>query len=113
MTWIDAVDDIAVVFCTVPNIEVAERIAHAVVEARLAACTNIVPGLRSIYRWEGKICDETEVLLVIKTPKNRARDLAERIRTLHPYTTPEVIAIPVTSGLAPYLDWVRAETEPD
>lgn len=99
--------DTMVVFCTAPDAETAARIARTLVEERVAACGNIVPGLRSIYRWEGKVCDEAEVLLVLKTPRDAVERLRSRIVELHPYTCPEVLALPVEAGHGPYLQWVR------
>jgi periplasmic divalent cation tolerance protein len=102
--------DTLVVLVTAPTADRAAEIARAVVEERLAACGNVVPGLRSIYRWEGKIEDEAEALLVLKTTRDRFEALRARILALHPYQVPEVIALPVEAGSAPYLAWVFAET---
>jgi periplasmic divalent cation tolerance protein len=99
-----------VVLVTTPTVERAAEIARAVVEERLAACGNVVPGLRSIYRWEGRIQDEAEALLVLKTTRARLEALRERVVALHPYDVPEVIAVPVEAGNAPYLAWIAAET---
>jgi periplasmic divalent cation tolerance protein len=99
-----------VVLVTAPSPERAADIARAVVEERLAACGNVVPGLRSIYRWEGKIQDEAEALLVLKTTRARFEALRDRIVALHPYEVPEVIALSVDEGSAPYLAWIAAET---
>src|SRR5262245_24119910 len=101
--------ELRVAFATAPDEGVAERIARALVEERLAACANLVPRVRSIYRWNGEVQDDREVLLVIKTRADRVEALAERVRALHPYELPELIVIPIAGGLAPYLDWVRAE----
>lgn len=102
--------DALVVLVTAPTADRAAEIARAVVEERLAACGNVLPGLRSIYRWEGKIEDEAEALLVLKTTRDRFEALRARILALHPYQVPEVIALPVEAGSAPYLAWVLAET---
>jgi len=99
-----------VVLITCPNQEVGETIGHALVEERLAACVNVIPGLRSIYRWEGKICRDPEVLLLIKTRRARLAALTRRVKTLHPYSVPEVIALPLAGGSSPYLAWVRKST---
>jgi periplasmic divalent cation tolerance protein len=77
---------------------------------RLAACGNVVPGVRSIYRWEGEITDEPEVLLVLKTVQSRVQELIARTRELHPYQVPEILVLEVETGHAPYLDWVIRET---
>ena len=97
---------------TAPDAETGARIARALVEERLAACVNLVPGIRSLYRWQGAIQDDTEVMLVIKTRHDRVDALADRLRALHPYEVPELLALPVEAGLAPYLDWVAAEAAP-
>lgn len=101
--------DVLVVLVTTPTPEVAADLARALVEARLAACGNVVPGLRSIYRWEGAVQDEPEALLVLKTTRGRFEPLREAVLRRHPYQVPEVVALPVEAGSAPYLDWVRAQ----
>lgn len=101
--------DVLVVLVTTPTPEVAADLARALVEARLAACGNVVPGLRSIYRWEGAVQDEPEALLVLKTTRGRFEPLREAVLRHHPYQVPEVVALPVEAGSAPYLDWVRAQ----
>ena len=92
--------------------EVAERIARALVEERLAACVNLVPGVRSIYRWEGRVVDDREVTLLVKTSEARVDDVRRRILALHPYAVPEVLALPVdVHGSHPdYVDWVQRES---
>src|SRR5262249_60093966 len=90
----------------VPSAEVADRIARTVVSEGLAAGVNIVPGLRSIYTWQGRIEDTRELLLLVKTRGDRVGALEARIRALHPYTVPSVVALPVIAGSAPYLEWV-------
>jgi periplasmic divalent cation tolerance protein len=102
--------DALVVLVTAPGADRAAEIARALVEERLAACGNVVPGLRSIYRWEGRVQDDAEALLLLKTTRDRFEALRERILALHPYQVPEVIALPVEAGSAPYLEWIRAET---
>lgn len=105
-----ATDDVHLLYCTCPDAEVAERIARALVSSRLAACVNVVPGLRSIYRWKGGIESDAECLLLIKTTRERIDALSNMIRGQHPYELPEIIAVPVVAGHAPYLDWVREST---
>ena len=100
------------VFCTCPDEAVAERIATAIVEERLAACVNRLPAIASTYRWKGEICRDSEYLLLIKTASERFAALRERIVALHPYELPEVIAVDVVRGLPSYLDWIAAETRP-
>ena len=102
--------DVRLVLCTVPNAQVAETIARALLEEQLAACVNVLPGVRSLYRWQGKIEDEPELLLVIKTQVARYDELERRVRALHPYQVCEVLALDVAAGAAGYLDWVLQET---
>lgn len=100
--------DYCVVLVTVSSAADAKTIARALVEARLAACVNIIPGLTSIYRWEGDICEDSELLLVIKTRGQQVPALQERIEQLHSYALPEVIALPIAAGSAPYLAWLAS-----
>ena len=109
-TAMAAPTDALVVLVTTPTPERAAEIARAVVEERLAACGNVVPGLRSIFRWEGKVEDEAEALLVLKTTRARFEALKDRVLALHPYQVPEVIALPVEAGSAAYLEWIARET---
>lgn len=98
-----------VVLCTAPTAEVAAELARALVEARLVACGNVVPGLRSVYRWQGKVEDEPEVLLVLKTTRERLPALRDELLRRHPYQVPEVLALPVEAGSAAYLEWLAAQ----
>ncbi len=98
------------VYCTCPDRDTATRIASALVERRQAACANIVPGLVSIYRWEGAVQQDGEELLLIKTTADAYEAVEASILELHPYELPEVIAVPLVRGLAGYLAWVREET---
>ena len=102
-------DEVWVVLCTCPNEETAQRIAEALVTEHLAACVNRMPGVRSTYRWQGRLEDEPEVLLLIKTVRRRFEALELRLRALHPYDLPEIIALPAVSGSVPYLNWVATE----
>ena len=102
-------DEVRVVLMTAPDLEVARELGRRLVEERLAACANIVPGLRSIFRWQGEVRDESEVLLVLKTTRSVVGALVERAASLHPYDVPEVLGLQVVEGYAPYLDWVRSE----
>ncbi len=95
-----------VVFCTCPDPESAEALARRLVEAGQAACVNIVPGLRSIYRWQGRLESETEQLLIIKTRAEAYPKLEKTIRDHHPYQVPEVLSVPVDAGLAAYFAWL-------
>ncbi len=98
-----------VVLCTAPTAEVAAGLARSLVEAGLAACGNVVPGLRSIYRWEGRVEDQAEVLLLLKTTRARFPALRDELLRLHPYRVAEVLALPVEAGSAAYLEWVTAQ----
>ncbi len=100
-----------VALITAPSREVGERIAHALVEGKLAACVNIVAPIRSVYTWEGKTCDEGEVLLIAKTTIERFEgEFMAAVRALHPYQVPEIIALPVVSGSGAYLGWIESAT---
>ncbi len=101
---------VRVVLSTVPDERVGEEIARALLSERLAACVNIVPGLRSLYRWERAIQDDREFLLVIKTRAEHYEALEQRIKALHPYEVCEVLAFDVAAGSRAYLDWVLEET---
>lgn len=102
--------ELMLVFCNAPDAGCAERIARELVERRLAACVNILPPCRSIYRWQGQIEEQGEIPLLIKTGAARLAELTDALRMLHPYEVPEIIALPVSAGLPAYLDWVRQET---
>jgi periplasmic divalent cation tolerance protein len=102
-----------VVLCTVGSAEDAERIATALVERRLAACVNLVPGVLSIYRWKGSVERDEERLLLIKTSAARLEALRAAIVELHPYELPEVVALDVAGGHAPYFEWVAESCTPD
>ena len=99
-------------FITAPNVECAETLGRALVEERLAACVNVVPGIRSFYRWEGEVQNDPEVLLIVKTRADRCSALAARVDELHPYDLPEVLELPAAGGSRAYLDWVRTESSP-
>jgi periplasmic divalent cation tolerance protein len=90
----------------------AQRIARALVEERLAACVNVVPGVVSVYRWKGVVEKEDELLLVIKTIGERVEQLKARLLQLHPYELPEVVVIPIGGGHAPYLEWIAEQARP-
>lgn len=99
-----------VVLVTCPDRATATRIAGALVDEELAACANLVDGVTSIYRWEGQVQEDAEVLLIIKTRRARFDALAERVTALHPYDVPEVIACDITAGNANYLKWIEETT---
>jgi periplasmic divalent cation tolerance protein len=100
------------VYVTCPDTETARTIASALVEYRLAACVNIVPGLESVYRWQGKIEIDTEVLLLIKTQAERVAAVQTQVEELHPDDVPEVVAVPIVDGSKAYLDWLDEQTRP-
>ncbi|MBR9989294.1 MAG: divalent-cation tolerance protein CutA [Gemmatimonadetes bacterium] len=91
---------------TAPSHDVAERLVTTIVDERLAACGNILPGVTSIYRWEGTVQRDTEVLILFKTTRAALSRLMTRVEDIHPYDVPEVLAVPVTAGLAAYAGWV-------
>ncbi|NOX38136.1 MAG: divalent-cation tolerance protein CutA [Calditrichaeota bacterium] len=95
------------VLCTVPSQESARQIAHTLINEKLAACCNIVPGLTSVYFWKGEVCEDAELLLIIKTTAAAFESLRERIRAIHPYEVPEIIALPIIKGHQDYLNWVE------
>lgn len=103
--------DYIVVYCTVPDEETAVNISRHLVENRLAACCNIVNNLRSIYFWENEVCDDAELLLIIKTTASKYEELETTIARLHPYEVPEVIALPIIRGSKSYLSWVGNHVE--
>ena len=102
---------ILLVLTNLPDRAAAERLADALVEKRLAACVNILAPCRSVYRWENKLQHEDEYPVLIKTTAQRYRELEATIRAEHPYELPEIIAVPIVSGLPAYLAWVDAETK--
>ncbi|HEU5460196.1 MAG TPA: divalent-cation tolerance protein CutA [Pyrinomonadaceae bacterium] len=99
-------DEAIVVFMTAANGEEAARLADMLVGANLAACVQILPGIESVYRWQGKVERQSEVLLLAKTKNSKFDELEREVRALHSYDTPEIIAVPVTAGSAPYLAWL-------
>ncbi|MDF1565501.1 MAG: divalent-cation tolerance protein CutA [Deltaproteobacteria bacterium] len=101
-------DEARVVLVTAPTPEVAAALARGLVEEGLIACANLVPGLRSIYRWQGEVCDDPEVLLVLKTEAGRLEAVEAAVRERHPYDTPELLALPVSEGSDRYLGWLSA-----
>jgi periplasmic divalent cation tolerance protein len=103
--------DVLVVLSTMPP-AAADRIAEALVGERLVACVSLVGPVRSIYRWDGAVQKDEELLAVMKTTAARADALIARLSELHPYEVPEIVALPVAAGLPAYLAWVAAETTP-
>ena len=103
--------DALLVFTTLPSADKAAELAKVLVEERLAACANLLPAIRSIYRWQGKLQDENEVLVLLKTRAEHLERLKLRILELHPYEVPEILAVPVEAGYQPYLEWLAGETK--
>jgi periplasmic divalent cation tolerance protein len=97
-----------VCYSTCPDPETACQLAERLVEESLAACVNCLPGVTSVYRWQGKVTTDSETLLMIKTTADRFEALRARLVELHPYELPELIAVPIEHGHAPYLAWVAA-----
>lgn len=102
---------VSAVVTTAPDATVAESIATRIVEERLAACANVVPGITSIFRWKGEVQREAEVLVVFKTTEAGWAALRDRIVALHPYDVPEVLSFPVSAGSDDYLRWVAGEVD--
>lgn len=101
--------DVRTILLTAPDADTAERLGRTLVEERLAACANVVPGLISVFRWEGEVQREAEVLVIVKTVDARVEEVRARVVDLHPYDVPEVLVLPVLDGHEPYLAWVREE----
>ncbi len=105
-----AEDQLIVILCTVPDEATAERLARGLVEERLAACVNAIPGVKSFYRWQGKIEIDSEIQLLIKTRGERFDELAAWISENHPYDVPEIVAIPAERVSDAYLAWATEQT---
>lgn len=102
------------VLVTVPTVDEARAIARHLVDRQLAACVNVVSSIESIYRWQGRRCEETEWLLVIKTRASLFAQLAAEVKSLHSYSVPEIIALPIVEGAGDYLTWIQeATSRPD
>lgn len=102
-------DAVTVVLTTAPDAGVAESLGRALVEERLAACANVIPGITSVFRWEDDVQTEGEVLVLLKSTEAGFAALRDRLVELHPYDVPEVLRLPVAGGAGAYLDWVRGE----
>lgn len=102
-----------IAFCTCPDRSQAESLAQALVERRLAACVSLLPGVHSVYRWQGRVEQADEVQLLIKTTAESFAALQAAVLELHPYELPELIAVEVAAGLVPYLAWIDESTRPD
>jgi len=97
-------------YITAKDREQARMIGRSLVEENLAACVNIIDGMQSIYRWEGSICEDNEAVLIAKTRSSLLQKLTERVKSLHTYSCPCILAIPVTGGNISYLDWIEQNT---
>ncbi|XP_054151359.1 protein CutA homolog [Melozone crissalis] len=104
--------ELSAAFVTCPNLSVATELARSLVRHRLAACVNVIPGVTSVYTWQGRLEEDSEVLLMIKTRSSRVPALSDFVRSHHPYEVPEVVALPVAQGNPPYLRWVRDSVPP-
>lgn len=102
--------ELSIVWMTVPDAETGERIARTLVDERLIACANLLPGVTSVYRWEGAVHAEPELLVIMKTRRDRLARLFERAAELHPYQVPELVAAPLEASLPAYRAWVAAES---
>ena len=105
--------DAIVVFITAANKDEAARLAEMLVEGRLAACVQILPGVESVYRWQGQVERQEEVLLIAKTLAVKFNELEREVRALHSYETPEIVAVSLEAGSGPYLEWLRGSVEVD
>jgi periplasmic divalent cation tolerance protein len=104
-------EEYTVILITAPSTETAKEIARALLDAKLAACVNIIPVVNSLYIWEGEIYDEDEVLLIVKTRAELLDEgLIPTVQRVHPYKVPEIIALPIVKGAKNYLDWIDAVT---
>lgn len=102
--------EVSIVLVSMPDAEKASSMAKELVEGKLAACVNVLDGVRSFYRWKGEICQDPETLLIIKTRQESLEALIQKVRSLHPYELPEILAVDVVGGLSEYIGWVREET---
>ena len=100
-----------VIFITAPTLDKAEEIAHALVTEGLAACASIIPQIRSVYRWEGKLCQDEEVMVLVKSRKTLFPEIRDRVKSLHSYEVPEIISLPIIDGLPEYLNWIKTVTK--
>lgn len=105
-------EDPIVVFLTAASGEEATRLADLLVGAHLAACVQILPEMESVYRWEGQIERQSEILLIAKTTRGKFAELEREVRALHSYKTPEIVAVPIVTGSQPYLDWLNESLKP-
>ena len=102
---------VAAIYSTTGNMEDAKKIAHSLVEEKLVACVNIIPKIESVYRWQGKIEEDSECVLIAKTTDKNVDKTIQRIKELHPYDLPDIIVLPIIGGLKEYLNYVKDETK--
>ena len=102
-------DDVTLIYVTVPDVAAAQAIGRTIVAERLAACANILPGMQSVYWWQGQLEEARETVVILKTVGSAAERVIARVRALHSYDVPCAIALPITAGNPAYLDWIRAE----
>ncbi len=100
-----------VIYITTGSINEAKTIGRVLVEEKLVACSNIISPIRSIYSWQGKICDDKEAMMILKTKKKLFKQIVKRVEKLHSYDVPEIIAMPIIEGSSKYLSWINAETK--
>mmetsp|Transcript_34118 Transcript_34118/g.65176 ORF Transcript_34118/g.65176 Transcript_34118/m.65176 type:complete len:155 (-) Transcript_34118:101-565(-) len=98
------------VYVTVPDKDTGKKVATALIESKLAACVNMIPGVESMYWWQGKVETDQELLLMIKSRASLVDQISAKVQAVHPYDTPEVIAVPITEGSAPYMKWLIEST---
>lgn len=103
-------EDAVVIFVTASTIDEARKIGKTLVEERLIACVNILPQVESLFYWQEKICNEKEALMIIKTKKPLIDDIIKRVKSIHSYSVPEIIALPIISGSEDYIKWVKDAT---
>ena len=100
-----------IIFITAPTSDKANEIADALVNERLAACATIIPQIKSIYWWEGKLCRDEEVMILAKSQKALFPEIMSRVQSLHSYEVPEIVSIPIVDGLPAYLEWIKTVTK--
>ena len=100
-----------IVYITASSVEEGSKIARHLIEKKLAACCNIIPEIRSIYRWEGKVCDDKEALIIVKTLQKTFKKLVEEVRKIHSYSVPEIICSKIEDGFKDYMNWIENEVK--
>jgi periplasmic divalent cation tolerance protein len=106
-------EDALLILTNMPDAQSAQSMAHSLVELKLAACVNILPGVKSVYRWQGNVEQAGEVTLLIKSTQARYAEIEEAIKSMHTYSVPEIIAVPIVKGLPAYLNWITQEMKKD